>query len=107
MIAESSTMEILGQIPLFESLTDQELRQIAAITTTAEFRPGDYVVRQGQTSQDLWVLLRGACEVVDERAHGEKNGEPIMLAVLEPFDSFGEMSFFSPAPHSASVRARR
>ena len=29
-----------------------------------------------------------------------------MLAVLKPYSHFGEMSFFSPAPHSASVRAQ-
>jgi CRP-like cAMP-binding protein len=30
----------------------------------------------------------------------------LVLAVLEPFQHFGEMSFFHPAPHSADVRAR-
>ena len=29
-----------------------------------------------------------------------------MLATLEPYNNFGEMSFFHPAPHSASVRAQ-
>jgi len=106
MIAEPSTLDVFREIPLFDSLTDKELRQLAGITATAEFKPEDYVLRQGQTSQDLWIVLAGSCEVIDEHLHGEKNGGPIVLAVLEPYDSFGEMSFFQPAPHSASVRAR-
>ncbi|MBI3465401.1 MAG: cyclic nucleotide-binding domain-containing protein [Planctomycetes bacterium] len=107
MTRELSANDVFPQIPLFDSLTGKELRQLAGITTAAEFKPGDYVLRQGQTSQDLWVVLTGSCEVIDERSHsGETNGEPIVLAELGPFDSFGEMSFFQPAPHSASVRAR-
>jgi CRP-like cAMP-binding protein len=107
MIAEPSTIEVFRQIPLFGTLSDIELRQLAGITATAQFHPGDYILRQGQTSQDLWIVLDGTCDVVDEQAQsGGKNGAPIVLAALEPYDSFGEMSFFQPAPHSASVRAR-
>jgi CRP-like cAMP-binding protein len=106
MIAEPSAADVFHQVPLFESLTEKELRQLAGITTTSEFNPGDYILRQGQTSQDLWIVLSGSCEVIDERSHNsETNGVPIVLAALGPLDSFGEMSFFQPAPHSASVRA--
>ena len=39
-------------------------------------------------------------------ADGKPNRESFVLAVLEPYSHFGEMSFFHPAPHSADVRAQ-
>jgi CRP-like cAMP-binding protein len=39
-------------------------------------------------------------------ADGKQNRESFVLAVLGPYDQFGEMSFFHPAPHSADIRAQ-
>ena len=63
------------------------------------------VVRQGEDSHTLWVVLEGKCEVVK---HLDALARTIRWCwpFLEPYSHFGEMSFFSPAPHSASVRAQ-
>ena len=45
--------------------------------------------------------MRGTCQVVKKN----KNGEEQELATLEAFATFGEMSFFNAAPHSATVRS--
>ncbi len=67
----------------------------------ARFCAGEYVIRQGDQSRDLWIVLEGQCEVV-RRLKPEENpandGESLVLAALEPFQHFGEMSFFHPAP---------
>jgi CRP/FNR family transcriptional regulator, cyclic AMP receptor protein len=60
------------------------------------------VLEQGKSSQNLWILLDGKCEVVKDSV---QDGS-LVLAQLEPFNLFGEMSFFSPAPHSANVLAK-
>jgi CRP/FNR family transcriptional regulator, cyclic AMP receptor protein len=102
-------LETLRRIPLLHGLNESEFRQIAEVLRLREFAPGDYVIRQGDQSRDLWIVLEGQCEVVRRLKPGEENHQPaesLVLAVLEPYNHFGEMSFFHPAPHSADVRAR-
>ena len=98
------SMDSLRKIPLFRNLNDTECRQIAEIASSVEFPPGDYLVRHGETCQNLWILLEGTCEVY--KPLDSKPNEGLVLAVLEPHSIFGEMSFFHKAPHSASVRAK-
>src|SRR5262249_12152608 len=74
-----------------------------------DFAAGDYILRQGDESRDLWIVLEGQCEVVRRLASNQGNshpGESLVLAGLEPFQHFGGVSFFHPAPPSAYIRAR-
>ena len=96
----------LAHIPIFRGLSDAQKQQVVALGELKTLAPGDILLRQGQTSQDLWVLLEGECEVLKQLANRPATAEPTLLATLEPFASIGEMSFFHPAPHSASVRAK-
>jgi CRP/FNR family cyclic AMP-dependent transcriptional regulator len=97
----------LSRIPLFRHLNESEMRQVLEVVETRQFAPGDYIIRQGDESRDLWILLEGQCEVLHhaDTSTGVKQ-EPIVLARLEAYNHFGEMSFFHAAPHSADVRAR-
>lgn len=101
-MAERQAVDRCGQIPAFRRLNEGECRQLLGIARERSFAPGDKVLEQGQRSQYLWILLDGQCEVIKASMH---NG-PVVLAELDPFQIFGEMSFFSPAPHSASVVAK-
>jgi len=101
------SLDTLRGIPLLHGLNESELRQIADVLQLRDFAPGQDVIRQGDQSRDLWIVLEGQCEVV-RRLKADENHKPaesLILAVLEPFSHFGEMSFFHPAPHSADVRA--
>ena len=100
-----ASLDIFEKVPLFHGLNETECRQVAEIAQLKEFAPGDSIIRQGQRSQDLWVLIEGKCEVIKLTKGNTPDGEAIVLAVLEPYSHFGEMSFFHAAPHSASVRA--
>ncbi len=94
--------QLLTNIPLLANFNETERRQMADIAIVKHFAPGEIIVRQGEDSQVLWVVIEGKCEVVKYWDHSAT--ESVVLAVLEPYSHFGEMSFFSPAPHSASVR---
>ena len=100
------SLELFSKVPLFRGLNETECRQVAEIAQRKEFGPGEVIIRQGQRSQELWVLLEGKCDVIKLSSDEEQAGEPLVLAVLEPYSHFGEMSFFHSAPHSASVRAQ-
>ncbi len=106
-MAPAIDSSVLHRIPLFSNLNESEYHQIADVARVRTFAAGEYVIRQGDESRDLWIVLEGQCEVVRRlKPDSETNGqESIVLAVLQPFAHFGEMSFFHPAPHSADVRA--
>src|SRR5436190_10795829 len=100
-------LDTLRRIPLFHNLNESEFRQIAEVIRLRDFAPGEYVIRQGDHSRDLWIVLEGECEVVRRLKPDEHDNhqESLTLAHLKPLAHFGEMSFFHPAAHSADVRA--
>jgi CRP/FNR family transcriptional regulator len=108
-MAVTLNLDMLRRIPLLAGLNESELHQIADNLRLRDFSAGEYVIRQGDQSRDLWIVLEGQCEVVRRLKPSENNHAPsesLVLAVLEPLAHFGEMSFFHPAPHSADIRAR-
>lgn len=103
MTQDSVTLDQLKQLPMFAGMTAEERQQLVDIASTMTFPPGEVVMRQGKTSQNLLVLLEGHCQVIvfsGNSPHGD-----LVLAELGPHEHFGEMSFFEGAPHSASVRS--
>jgi len=64
------------------------------------FRPGDVIVRQGESGDCMYVVESGKVEVVQER-----NGSTVRLAEGGPGDFFGEMAIFQRQERSATVRA--
>ena len=103
MTSEPISTDLLRKASAFENLNETECRQIAEILTVRLAAPGEVILRQGERSQDLWIVVEGSCEVIREV---EGVAEAVVLATIEPFNHFGEMSFFHPAPHSANVRAK-
>ena len=104
---DSIPLDLLVKLPIFENLNDTERQQLADIASTMNFTPGEIVLRQGKSSQNLWVVLEGKCEVIKHTpglTAGDAKATSCWPSSAE-FDHFGEMSFFHAAPHSASVKA--
>lgn len=95
------SVEQLKKIPLLEGLDDQVAREIIGAMRYVAFSKGNYVVRKGEQSEDLFFLLSGRLLVVDESADGRQVG----LSFLTSGDFFGELSVIDGLPRSASVMA--
>jgi CRP-like cAMP-binding protein/flavin-dependent dehydrogenase len=63
------------------------------------YRPGEVIVRQGETGDCMYVIQSGKVEVVKE-----SGGKEIRLAELSEGDFFGEMAIFGKDVRSATVR---
>jgi CRP-like cAMP-binding protein len=98
----TTTLKACTQLASFRDLNESECQQVLEIANERTFAPGEPVIEQGGRSEQLWILLEGKCDVIKASTHDG----PLVLAQLDPHNLFGEMSFFSPAPHSASVVAK-
>lgn len=88
--------ELLARIPLFSTVSQKDLAQVAALTVPAEFARGAVLTRQGQAGGLAFVIASGRAEVV-------RGGN--RLATLGPGDVVGELSLIDGQPRSATVRA--
>lgn len=91
----------LEQCLLLQSLSTEELEIVVQRLQFEDFEKGADILTEGLSYHGLWILLDGRCEVI-RGGHGSRSNQ---LAVLEPGAVFGEMSFLSGHPHSATVRA--
>lgn len=64
------------------------------------FEDGEPIIRQGETGDNLYVILEGHVEVI----HFQDTG-PRRLAVLAEGDFFGEMEIFDDSARNATVQA--
>jgi CRP-like cAMP-binding protein len=101
-MTEPEKLEVLRRSPLFEMLSEAELRVLAELSRTRRFAPGELVFREGDAGDALFVLALGEVDVV--AAAGSAGAPP--LATLAPPEAFGEMSLIDREVRSATVRAR-
>jgi signal transduction histidine kinase len=91
----------LGATFLFESLSDEQLDDLAALGIEVPFEAGDVIFFEGQPAEFLWVLLDGEMEL--ERHVG---GQRIRLAtVTRPGTYGGGIQAFSGSSVASGYRA--
>lgn len=82
--------------PIFDVLDADERRDLFRHAALTGFEAGTVILEEGERTDGLWVLASGRCEVLKVST--------VVLAELLPGAVFGEMAFFTDAPHAASVR---
>ena len=87
---------------LARSLQPDELASLAARMVRCAFGRGDYLVRQGEPGQSMFVLAEGLAEVL---VRGKEGGPEKRIARIDPGQCIGEMSLLTGGPRSASIRA--
>jgi small-conductance mechanosensitive channel/CRP-like cAMP-binding protein len=94
-------LQALKRMPIWSSLTEDELRVLARRLKRLWFAPGESIVREGEAGSSMFVILRGTADV---RLTGALN-ESQQIATLGPGEFFGERSLLTGEKRSASVIA--
>jgi signal transduction histidine kinase len=94
-------LQDLRKSPLFEGLSDAELKQLMAMAEPVSLRAGDILIKQGEPGDSAYVLIKGNFEV--EKQSGQSL---IKIDMRNPGDVVGEMALLSQAPRSASIIAK-
>lgn len=92
----SAKIEQLKEVPLFSSLNQKELAQVARHVDEVEVAQGHALTTEGQMGKEFGLILEGSASV----RRGDRK-----IATLGPGDFFGEMSLLDSYPRSASVIA--
>jgi CRP-like cAMP-binding protein len=95
------TIALLHGVPVFSTLGEEELLQVAAVAVPRRFAAGEIVFREGDRSDTCYVVRSGRVRAV--RAHSV--GRSITLATLGPGDIFGELAMFDAERRSATIEA--
>ncbi|HMG21307.1 MAG TPA: mechanosensitive ion channel family protein [Kofleriaceae bacterium] len=98
----------LKTVHLFRSLTDDELRTLAAGMSHVMYTTGEVITRQGASAHWLYVMTAGTADIrvsVDPDGPGAQPEQKVVVAQQTAPDFFGEMSLMTGEPRSADVIA--
>jgi hypothetical protein len=90
----------LKRVPLFSTLTLEQLASIDRLMVTRHYVKGESIFRKGDVGAELYVVLEG-----EIRVHLDHGGHEVTLARHGPSKVVGEMSVFDDQPRSASAEA--
>ena len=86
----------LRMVPLFQTLTDEAIRMLAAHAVEVRVASGETVIVKDAVGDNVFVVTAGALSIqVDEHGQGS----------LGPGDVLGELAAMAPEPHKATAVA--
>ena len=95
------TLELLGRVPVFETLAPEDLQRVAEVAVPRRFSPQQVIFREGDKSDTCYIVREGHCRAVRHHA----DGRAITLAHFGTGDIFGELAMFDTDRRSATVEA--
>ena len=96
-----SPADVLGAIPLFQNLGDEESAALVALFRERAYARGAMIVSQGAPGDAMFVIAEGQVKV----AVFSEDGREVILSVLGAGGFFGEMALLDDEPRSAHVIA--
>ena len=87
----------LREVPIFASLDDKALKQLARMFQDDVYAPGQEIAAEGQTGLDFFFLIESGTASVS------RDGQ--VINTLGPGDWFGELALIAKGPRTATVTA--
>jgi CRP/FNR family transcriptional regulator len=95
------TIALLRRVPVFSTLSEDELAHVARVAISRRFNAGAIVFREGDEGSTCYIVRAGRTRAI--RVHPD--GRSITLAHFGPGDIFGEMAMLDGERRSATVEA--
>ncbi len=96
-----SLIDLLGGLPIFETLTWKELQKLERIVHRRHFVIGEMAIPAWIPRTGLFVVISGSVHVVRQRSDGSR----MVLDTLGPGTLLGEFAILDDSPRSSSIVA--
>ena len=91
--------EDLSIVELFKGLSEGQLAKVASLLHRKTFHPGSNLMMAQQTGEVVYIILSGSVKICLDR----EDGTEVIIAILGPGDTVGEMSLIDNTNRCANV----
>jgi uncharacterized membrane protein len=98
----STTVTMIGEVPIFGLLDDEEREALAQMMDCRDFNEGEIIFHYGDSGGEIFILRNGSVELFIESMEGQK----IVISENEKGDVIGELSFLDGGARTATALAR-
>ncbi len=96
MHSQQGASSCITLVPIFKSLTEAEMWEVARITRARTFQKGEQIYSMGDQADSLFVVHTGRVKIYRLSDTGREQ----VLRILGPGDFLGELALFSHSPMS-------
>ena len=96
-----ANIELMRELPVFESLTTGELVQIERVLHERHYTPGEVVFNEGEPGAGLYLIKKGEISIRKKIS----GSDDLQLALIPERGFFGELALLDEIPRSASAVA--
>ena len=90
---------ILEEIPLFDGINTSVLRSISQYISIEKYKRHDLIIKENQPNKHFYIIKKGEVKVFKKN----KQGQDIVMCLLQDGDFFGEIALLDNNTASASV----
>jgi signal transduction histidine kinase len=94
-------IDFLRNVPLFESLPEDDLNQLCGMAQERELAAGEDLFAEGDPGDEAYIIVNGQVEILKA-----SSGRSILLALRGPGEVIGELALLESRPRMAGARAR-
>jgi len=98
----STTVTMIGEVPIFGLLDDEEREALAQMMDCRDFKEGEIIFHYGDSGGEIFILRDGNVELFIESTEGQK----IVISENAKGDVIGELSFLDGGARTATALAR-
>lgn len=99
-MAIKSDIDMLGGVPLFSALTEEQLKIVAFSSERVKYQKGQFLYRKGDKATATFVILAGNAEIIASSEHKSTANIPV-----KPGAFAGVTAMLTDTPRGVSLRA--
>jgi len=105
MQARSRREELLRNVPMFETLSQEHISRIDDALEVKIFEPGEKIIQQNEEGNEFYVIQEGECRVTIETGSNTESLDVQEHKRCHPGDLFGELALLKQTTRAANVEA--
>ena len=100
-MADRDKVDILKHSPIFSSLNDDELSELANLAVERNVMSNEFIFWEGDDPEWFYIVASGKVKVIKYSSLGKE----FIIAFFDPGEMFGEIAVFENKPYPASAQA--